>query len=143
MDRDERKQMIKDVYKKFFGKEPQETLVNTYTNQGVNEEELMKKILDSEEYKKMLEEYQNFKQNEDKSKQNEIEIKNLNQKLRDTERMLENLTKLLKHKRALITRLRYELTARSITLPGEFLDYNTPPQNLPTDQQNPHFTKNS
>jgi hypothetical protein len=134
MDKNERKDMIIKTYELIFGTKPEKSLIDKYVNKGIGEEQLIKELINSDKYKKMIKEYTEYLSNKEKFKNLEIENTQIKQKNKDLENLLANLSRLLEHRNALITRLRFELTRQGITLPGEFLDYNSPPKPTNTNQ---------
>jgi len=110
-DREQRKETIKKNYIKILGREPSTSDSNYFLNTGVTEEQLIRKMVDSQEHvdivkgKRELEEL--------KKKFADLERENL--KLiatgKDREQMLESLNELLDHKNQAIAKLEQRFRA--------------------------------
>lgn len=127
MDREQRRKMIIKVYKKALGKEPNQNDINLFLNQGLSEEQLLKKIFDMDEHKKMVDDAKEAKELKEKVKQLEAEVEKLNTNSKDRDIMLNQLNQLLQQKNYSIERMKQEMIARGVMKPGEFIDFSGPP----------------
>ncbi len=119
MDREKRKEMIKDVYKKVFDKEISQSDLNLYLNQGVSEEELYKKLIDSKEYKDLLKDGKESKELRTSVQKLESEVALLRSTVSDTKALQDSQNALLQQKNILIQRLYQELQLRGVISPGQ------------------------
>jgi len=122
MDREERKEMIKKVYKKVLGKEPNQSDLNYHLNTGTNEDDLTKKLLESPDHEKLIKDATEAKDVKDKFQKMEVEIAQFKGASNDLRAMHDNLNRLLQHKNMLIARLQQELANNKILLPGQKID---------------------
>ncbi|MFW5702784.1 MAG: hypothetical protein ACOCXP_02345 [Candidatus Dojkabacteria bacterium] len=98
MSRDERKKMIETYYKKAFGKQPEQGDVNYFLNIGVSGEQLLKRILESEDHKVLVENAQKYDELKSEYDKLETESTKLKDQLNDQRKVLENLNSLLLQK---------------------------------------------
>lgn len=126
MDREERKKMITKIYKKALGKEPSQSDVTFFLNQGVTEEQMVKRVFDSKDHKQLVEDAKEAKQLKEKVAKLEAEVNQLQSSSQDREVMMQQLNQLLQQKNIAIERMKNEMIARGVVRPGEFLDYNAP-----------------
>lgn len=105
MTREERKEMINKYYKKAFGQEPETGDLNYFLNIGISEEQLLKRILESEEHKEQVESAIKYK--EIKSKHDKIsnELNSLKNNLEDQKKILDKLNNLLDQKNKYLSKL--------------------------------------
>lgn len=98
LSRDERKKMVQENYKKAFGKEPEQSDLNYFLNIGISEEQLLKRILESQDHVDLIadaKKYRELKQIHDKLEQ---KAQDLETKLKDQREVLEKLNALLLQK---------------------------------------------
>jgi len=122
MDRDERKEMIKKIFLKVLGKEPNQNDLNYHLNTGVTEVELIKKLVEGEEHAKLLKDALEFKELNDKVSKLNAEIEQLKANSVDGKVMQESMNRLLEHKNMLISRLHQELARNNIIVHGGHID---------------------
>ncbi len=133
MDREKRKEMIKQVYLKVLGKEPNQSDQNFHLNTATTEEDLTKKLIDSEDYKKMVNDAKEAKELKDKLQKIESENAALKGNLNDINAMQKSLNDLLTHKNELIAKLYQEMVRFNLIKPGQYLDL--PPSSPPQQNQ--------
>lgn len=98
MSRDERKEMINKHYKRAFGKEPSQGDLNYFLNIGVTEEQLLKRIVESQDHADIVvnaQKYADLKGNYDLQ---ETRTKTLERDLLDQRQIMEKLNSLLLQK---------------------------------------------
>lgn len=110
-DREQRKEMIKKNYIKILGREPSGSDSNYFLNTGVTEDQLVRKMVDSQEHVDIV---KGKRELEDlKKKFADLERENL--KLvatgKDRDQMLESLNELLEHKNQAIAKLEQRFRA--------------------------------
>ena len=148
MSREDRKKMIEETYEKMMGKTPNQMELNTLLNMAISKENLIIRIMDSEDYKKFVEDAKQFSEMKNKTLGLESDLASLKGKLQDTEALLNSQNKLLVHKNEYIKTLQAELEKNGITKPGERINYepqftlpqahtNQPPQMIPQRPQAP------
>ncbi len=131
MDREERKKMINDTYKKILGKEPNQSDLNYYLNLGTNEDELVKKLLESPEHEKMVKDAEEAAKLRTDFQKIESELTQAKAGNSDLKKMFETTQELLKHKNNYIAELQNKLTASNIVPPGQHIhSVNNAPQHL-------------
>lgn len=122
MDRDQRKEMIKKVYQKILGKEPNQSDLNYYLNTGTNEDELTKKLLESPDFTTMVKDASEMKGVREANQKLEASVAELEAKLDDTKKLQESLNKLLNYKNSVIHNLNRELVDRKVLKAGEHIE---------------------
>lgn len=122
MDRDQRKKMVLDIYKKLLGKEPNPRDLESHLNFGDSEDKILRKITDSKEFEQMVKDASEVKELKEKLVKQEAELVNLKSSVMDLKAMQDSMNKLLAHKNLLIARMQQELLARNIILPGQYFD---------------------
>lgn len=136
MDREERKQMIIDTYKKVLGKEPNQTDLNFNLNTGVSKDDLIKKLVESPEHEQLVKDAIESKELKDKLQKAENEALEFKSKANDLNTMMINFNKLLHHKNVYISQLQQELVRRGITVNGQYYDPSSPQTISNQPQQN-------
>lgn len=98
MSRDERKDMINKWYKKGFGREPEQSDLNYFLNIGISEEQMLKRIVESQDHVDMVENAKKY--DEIKKKFDEVEAKanSLERNLADQKEIMNKLNALLLQK---------------------------------------------
>lgn len=122
MDREERKEMIKQMFIKVLGKEPNQNDLNYHLNTGVTETELMKKLVEGEEHQKIVENAKQFKDLTDRITKLTAEIDQLKANNNDSKVMQDSMNRLLEYKNVLIARLHQELARNNIIVQGGHID---------------------
>lgn len=122
MDRDQRKEMIKKTYLKILGREPTPQESNSGLNTAISEEELAKKLLESDEFKKILEEAKNSEELKAQFSSLNAEIVALKQDKIDLVKTYETLTTAQEFKNAQIKKLSELLTQNGIIPKGQNID---------------------
>jgi uncharacterized coiled-coil protein SlyX len=105
MTRDERKEMINKYYKKGLGKEPNQNDLNYFLNIGISEDQLLKRILDSQEHLDMTVnagKYGDLKKNHDEL---DAKLKTLEKNLADQRQVMDKLNSLLLQKNQALTEM--------------------------------------
>lgn len=122
MDRDQRKDMITNTYKKILGKEPPQNDLNYNLNIAVTEEDLTKKLLESEDFKKLVTDAADAAELKKEKQKNEAEYLNYKKQVEDSKKMIENLNKLLNMKNQYIAQMQDELQKYKVIVKGEYFD---------------------
>lgn len=98
MSREERKDMINKWYKKGFGHEPEQSDLNYFLNIGISEEQMLRRIIESQDHVDMVEKakkYDEIKKNFDKL---EAKANSLERNLADQKEIMNKLNALLLQK---------------------------------------------
>ncbi len=109
MTRDERKDMIIKTYKKLLGRLPNDNDLNYFINIAVTEENLVKRMIDSQEHLDMVLDHQEFKKINDEYERMKMEFSRIKSENEDQQAMLKNLTQLLHQKNSHLSQLRNQL----------------------------------
>lgn len=126
MDREERKKMIIDTYKKLLGKEPKQSDINYFLNAGITEEELVKRVFKSKDHKQLVENAKEYDELKKTSSQMESDLLEQKGKLADLEEINRNLNNLLQYKNYQIAQMNNVLIVNGVIREGEFFDFNNP-----------------
>ncbi|MCA9386515.1 N-acetylmuramoyl-L-alanine amidase [Candidatus Dojkabacteria bacterium] len=124
MDRDQRKTMITETYKKLLGKEPNQMDMNQYLNTGISKDKLIKKIIDSPDYEKLVKDAEEAEDLRNKTGKMEADLKQLHARVKDMHAMHEHLKKLLQHKDIQIKQMQDALVKKGVIRNGEYFDPN-------------------
>lgn len=122
MDREQRKSVVKATYQKILGREPTTQEMNTNLNTAVTEADLTKKLLESDEFKKMVEKAQKFEGLETEVKRLKTELDSAKQIALDAERTTQNITSAQKFKDEEIKKLTTLLAQKGIIPRGQSAD---------------------
>lgn len=119
MDREERKEMIKKVYKKVLGKEPSQSDLNYNLNVAASEDDLTKKLLESKDHEELIKEAAEAKELRTKATKAESDLASIQGRASDLEAMSQSLNQLLDHKNQYITQLQQTIERANIVRSGE------------------------
>ncbi len=122
MDREQRKAVIKATYLKILGREPTTQEMNTNLNTAVTEADLTKKLLDGDEFKKMVEKAQKFDGMETEIKRLRSELDSSKQTALDAERTTQNMASAQKFKDEEIKKLSTLLAQKGVIPKGQSVD---------------------
>lgn len=122
MDREQRKQMIIDTYKKIIGEEPKQNELNNYLNLALSENDLVSKLATSPEHEAIVKDAKDAKELRDKTQTLENENIKLKSELNDLRGMHQNLQRLLAFKNQAIMQMQNELVNRNVIKKGEYYD---------------------
>jgi len=98
MTRDQRKDMINKYYRKFFAKEPAQNDLNYFLNIGISEEQLLKRIAESQDVQDQIDNSRKYIELSEKYDQASSKASALQQQLLDQRDILEKLNSLLLQK---------------------------------------------
>lgn len=122
MDREERKKMITDVYKKILGEEPSQADLNKHLNLAVAEDQLIDELINGEKHKKIVEDAKKLSKVQEEHDNKDLQVKQQASELNDLKAMLDNLNKLLAHKNQAIQYMQNELVRNGVVVKGEYFD---------------------
>lgn len=111
LSRDERKEMIIKWYKKGFGKEPEQTDLNYFLNIGISEEQMLKRILESQDHVDMMANAKKYAELKEKFDQVDAKASSLERNLADQKEILEKLNALLLQKNYALSQLQKRVQA--------------------------------
>lgn len=98
MDREQRREMIKKNYVKFLGREPSPSDMNYFLSNGINEQDLIQKMVDSQEHQDLVKSKQELADAKQKITDLESENAKLKSSQKDQAELMKNLQTLLEHK---------------------------------------------
>lgn len=105
MDREQRKQLIEKTYIKILGRKPTEKDLNYFLNQGISEQDLVQKMIDSQEHVDIVNGKQELDDLKKKHSDLESEVNKLRASVNDQKNMIDNLSRLLAAKNQVISEL--------------------------------------
>lgn len=108
MSRDERKEMISKHYVKILGREPNQNDLNYFLNIGIKEDELLKKMVDSQEHADLVKARQEVIEIKEKFQKQQSEVDQFKSLARDQKVIIGNLQSLLAQKNSALARLHSE-----------------------------------
>ncbi len=109
MTREQRKEMIVKNYVKILGREPNQTDLNYFLNTGINEEQLIRKMVDSQEHVDLVKARQEVIQTKKQFVDQQNELLRLRARVNDQRGIIENLNKLLVQKNRAIFGMQQKL----------------------------------
>jgi N-acetylmuramoyl-L-alanine amidase len=104
-DREQRKEAIKKNYIKILGREPSSSDSNYFLNMGITEDQLVRKMVDSQEHLEIVKGKRDLEELKKKFADLERENLKLKTEAKDREQMLTSLNQLLDHKNQAIASL--------------------------------------
>ncbi len=132
MSRDERKEMISKHYVKILGREPNQNDLNYFLNIGIKEDELIKKMVDSQEHADLVKARQEVIEIKDKFQKQQNEVDQFKSLAKDQKVIIGNLQSLLAQKNSALAKLHSE---RGV-MPKAASTNNAPPAPPPNYQGN-------
>ena len=109
MNREDRKEMIKNHYIKILGREPSQSDMNYFLNLGTSEDQLIKRMVDSQEHADLVKARQEVIQTKETLGKQTTDILYLRTKVTDQQGIIKNLNQLLIQKNRAIYRLNLAL----------------------------------
>ncbi len=109
MTREERKEMIKKNYVKILGREPTQSDLNYFLNISIKEDDLIKRMVDSQEHADLVKARQEVIKIKEKFGKQKDELLRLRVKVSDQEGIIKNLNALLMQKNRVIYQLKQRL----------------------------------
>jgi hypothetical protein len=103
--REERKEMIIKNYAKILGRDPSESDLNYFLNTGIREEELLKKMVDSQEHADLVKARQEVITAKMKMSEEQNELMALRTKTNESDTIIKNLTDSITQKNDAISEL--------------------------------------
>jgi hypothetical protein len=107
--REERKQMIERNYMKILGREPNQNDLNYFLNIGIREDELIKKMIDSQEHIDLVKAKQELIELKDKFSTVQNELNDLKNQSEDSKNIIENLHQSIDQKNIALNKLQYDI----------------------------------
>lgn len=115
LSRDERKEVIKKTYVKILGREPNQNDLNYFLNIGIKEDELIKKMMDSQEHADLVKARQEVISIKQKSIEEQNELIALRAFKTDNEKIIANLTQSLNQKNIALQQMQHKLNSLTYT----------------------------
>jgi len=115
MSREERRDMIKKYYQKGMGKEPNQNDLNYFLNIGITEDQLIKRLLDSQDHVDMVNNAKDYVDIKMKSEELESKSQALERSVEDQKQLMDKLNSLLLQKNYALSEMQKKmqlLTAR-------------------------------
>ncbi|MBN1331507.1 N-acetylmuramoyl-L-alanine amidase [Candidatus Dojkabacteria bacterium] len=109
MNREERKDMIRNNYVKILGREPNQADLNYFLNLGTSEEQLIKRMIDSQEHADLVKARQEVIKTKETLSKHTTDILYLRTKVTDQQGIIKNLNQLLIQKNRAIYQLNLAL----------------------------------
>lgn len=109
MNRDDRKKMVETMYVKVLGREPNQNDLNYFLNIGINENELLKKMVDSQEHADLVKSRQEVIKAKDEMNENKAELIQLRASVEDQKVIIRNLHALIAQKNQAIAQAQQQL----------------------------------
>ncbi len=109
MTREERKEMIKRNYVKILGREPTQSDLNYFLNIAITEQDLIKRMLDSQEHADLVKARQEVIKIKEKFAKHKNELLRLRVKVSDQTGIIKNLNALLMQKNRVIFNMQQKL----------------------------------
>lgn len=103
--REERKQMIIDTYAKVLGRDPNDNDLNYFLNTGIREDELVKKMVDSQEHSDLVKARQDVITSKQKMNEEQNELLTLRTKSLESDTITKGLNGSIEQKNKAITEL--------------------------------------
>ncbi|HEC65140.1 MAG TPA: DUF4214 domain-containing protein [bacterium] len=134
--RDERKKTIQDTYQKVLGREANQSDLNYFLNIGITEEQLIKRMVDSDEFVELVKASSELNKLKTKSEEQGGKLQELETQVKDKEGIVKNLNSLLMQKNQAIGDLQKQGPTQG-TQPIQNSISQQPEQNSPQIQSSP------
>lgn len=105
----QKSEFIEKIFKKVLGRKPTSKEISFYKVSAISEEKLFRKLVESDEHKKIVKNSNEFPELEQRLKNSEASNVRFNQKLEDVTDEIVELKNLLREKNNIIIKLRGEL----------------------------------
>lgn len=109
--REDRKKMITDNYVKILGREPNQNDLNYFLNIGIKEEELVQKMLESQEHADLVKARQDVIETKKKFNEQQAELMGLRNQVSDQEKIISNLQESIQHKNYTLAQTQHKMRA--------------------------------
>lgn len=110
MTRDERKDMITKHYIKILGREPNQNDLNYFLNIGITEDQLIKKMIDSQEHADLVKARQEILKTKKKFNDQQTELIRLRNQTADQQRILDNMQQSINEKNLSLAEMQQKIT---------------------------------
>lgn len=124
MDKEQRKTMILETYKKMLSKEPKPADLNQFLQIGISEDQLVQRIIKSKDFEDMLKDATEATEIRNKFKGMESDLIKTKSQANDLQAMMNSLNILLQQKNNQIQLMQQELVRKGIIKNGEYYDPN-------------------
>lgn len=108
--REERKDMINKMYVKLLGREPNQNDLNYFLNIGITEDQLIKKMVDSQEHADLVKARQEVLETKQKYNDQQTELAQLRTQAQDQQKIIANLQSSIDQKNMGLADLQQRLT---------------------------------
>ena len=109
--REERKELIKKNYVKILGREPNQNDLNYFLNIGIREDELIKKMVDSQEHVDLVKARQEVIKIKQQLTEQQTELQQLRALTKDQTRVINNLNASIQQKNSAIGQLQQKINS--------------------------------
>lgn len=109
MSRDDRKKMVNEMYTKILGREPTQNDLNYFLNIGISEQDLLKKMVDSQEHADLVKSRQEVIKAKEELNQHNTELLQLRASAEDQKVIIRNLHALIAQKNQAIAHMQQQL----------------------------------
>lgn len=107
--REERKQMISNNYEKVLGREPNQNDLNYFLNVGIREDELLKKMIDSQEHADLVKARQEVITMKKEFNDAQEELQQLRTLKEDQKTIMDEMNQSIEQKNTALTKLQYDI----------------------------------
>jgi len=109
MSREDRKKMVEDMYVKILGREPNQNDLSYFLNIGINEQELIKKMIDSQEHADLVKSRQEVIKAKEEMNETKTELIQLRASAEDQKVITRNLHTLIAQKNQALAQLQQQM----------------------------------
>lgn len=109
MSRDDRKKMVNDMYTKILGREPTQNDLNYFLNIGISEQDLLKKMVDSQEHADLVKSRQEVIKAKEELAEHNTELLQLRASTEDQKVIIGNLHALIAQKNQAIAHMQQQI----------------------------------
>lgn len=131
--REQRKEMIQKVYVKIMGREANQSDLNYFLNTGISEDQLIKKMIDSQEHADLVKARQEVLTTKAKFHAMNAELIQLRTETQDKSALINNLNALLAQKNVALTELQRRVSMSNPQFQGK--QQSSQPQSTNIDSQ--------
>jgi len=107
--REERKKMVLATYNKILGREPNESDLNYFLNIGIREEDLIKKMMDSQEHLDLVNAQKEFKELKEKHETTQKDLEQLKYEHEEQQKIIENMHESIEQKNIALSKMQIDI----------------------------------
>ena len=136
--RDQRKKMIQDNYQKILGKKVNDQDLNYFLNLGLNEDQMIKRLVESQDHVNLVKHSQKYQKIKPKYEKLKSENKELKSQIKDKEEIIAKQNDLISQKNKSIQQVEQKPQAKTAIFPDQSVNNDIYTNKLENNDTLPH-----